>query len=1235
MFKTKGFKSFVSLFVALLLLCQTVPVWAGENYTNHWASQSIDLLLSKGIITGDRQGNINPDNLITRAEFVTVVNKTFGYSEASSSNFPDVKEGKWYYNQFALAKQAGIITGDRQGYAHPDDYVTRAEVAVILANALQLQTSKSASTFTDNQSIPAWALKSVIAMQEHNLLGGYPDGSVRAGKNLTRAEGFTIIANVLQSDLLKSTATPENSTPGDEPVTKAPATPAATQTVSANRASSGGSGGGSGGGDSATYRLTVTADVYGTVTSGNGGNYAAGAVVTIAAAPNFGYGFNGWTSSNGGTFANAGAAATTFTMPAADTTLTATFIKDDASYTLPSGVVDYGDIENLIALGRVEVLQNDAGLFRVIDGTFTSQTVNSAADAAAVLNNAASLLGRNFYADPANITVQSTADGTSYYRYSPEVNGVPVLGSQVILTVDGNGTVTGLFGTYDNRINSVYTTPAITAEAAIDIALNDYLASPAVQNLLDSLAGELALNRNDVETAFRDELATNAQLLVYAVDSGQAPVLVWAVELNSVMDENDKDNGDWTNDALADDTNGELSGLPIELESADDPPSVLEPAIPLVSHTYYIYANGAMAGGVLTQISNLQTANGNDLRPVTVKAQDELGKTRTIGLLYNPSLDMYGFHDKNRKLLTYRALYTRLPSGKLKIDLPGDLVKSESGKRILDKEAVGLHANMSASYDYYNTLGWESFDGHGARRIVSSINAAAEDDVNKYTAWDPSSQQMVFTSSRKDSNALDVVGHEFTHAVISYIVGAYPLREINPFGDPLFNYALTINVPTTGLFYKGETGALDEAYADIMGSLIENKDKASAARWSIGEDSDHGVYRNMSNPAQFGQPDNYSALTDQTWIERLNTKYPAEKDGSHDNGGVHFFSSVYSLAAYKMMTDSRTNSIPDATWTKVFYWSLFRLSSNALFLDGRKAVVASAKIVGFTKEQQQAIKDAFDAVGIVDDENIRIILRWGASPKDLDSHLTGPSATGSGGGFHIYYAAREFYDDGNYYSSTAKLVADLDHDETNSFGPEITTIRKLIPGDYYFYVHDYTNRDEAPTTALSGSGANVTIYQGDDPTPLATLYATPGYDGTIWNVVKITIDANKEVTITNIDTYSYAPVTSGFGRSLPGGNINLADPEFYRVLRNLPAKDYETVEPDQALTNVQTDALSSGEAVPLTGNDAAATAAPAESKAIAIPAAAEALTAAKDLSAAEDEPGVVTPAPVEQVQPTL
>lgn len=92
-------------------------------------------------------------------------------------------------------------------------------------------------------------------------------------------------------------------------------------------------------GSATTYTATIVAGTGGSITTGTTGQYAAGASITLKATANSNYSFNTWTTSNGGTFANATNASTTFAMPAASVTITASF-----TYTGGSGGVGGGSV---------------------------------------------------------------------------------------------------------------------------------------------------------------------------------------------------------------------------------------------------------------------------------------------------------------------------------------------------------------------------------------------------------------------------------------------------------------------------------------------------------------------------------------------------------------------------------------------------------------------------------------------------------------------------------------------------------------------------------------------------------------------------------------------------------------------------------------------------------------------------------------------------------------------------
>jgi hypothetical protein len=165
----------------------------------------------------------------------------------------------------------------------------------------------------------------------------------------------------------------------------------------------------------------------------------------------------------------------------------------------------------------------------------------------------------------------------------------------------------------------------------------------------------------------------------------------------------------------------------------------------------------------------------------------------------------------------------------------------------------------------------------------------------------------------------------------------------------------------------------------------------------------------------------------------------------------------------------------------------------------------------------------------------RIILSWGEDPSDLDSHLTGPTPDSSSR-FHIYFSDET-------YAVNDILYADLDLDDTDSLGPETTTIYQQISGVYRFSVHDYSNRNSVDSNALSSSGAQVKVYRGDSL--IAAFNVPVNQGGTLWTVFEL--DGN---TITPINAMSYESASFDI-QSNPGKKYSATDS---RLLKNLPLK---------------------------------------------------------------------------------
>ncbi|WCK52461.1 S-layer homology domain-containing protein [Aneurinibacillus sp. Ricciae_BoGa-3] len=192
------FKVIKVALASAIALSTTSAVSAASLLDNNlpWAKDSIDKMMALGAVTGYEDHTFKPDNQITRAEFVTIVNKAYNkFDQKAVANFSDVHANQWFYSQVASAKSAGYIAGYPDNTFAPDQPITRAEAAVMVAKLLNLDTSSTAGKkFTDESDLPQWALNSITALAQKQVLNGYTeDGTFRPNQDITRAEAVVML----------------------------------------------------------------------------------------------------------------------------------------------------------------------------------------------------------------------------------------------------------------------------------------------------------------------------------------------------------------------------------------------------------------------------------------------------------------------------------------------------------------------------------------------------------------------------------------------------------------------------------------------------------------------------------------------------------------------------------------------------------------------------------------------------------------------------------------------------------------------------------------------------------------------------------------------------------------------------------------------------------------------------------------------------------------------------------
>ncbi|ULO05203.1 S-layer homology domain-containing protein [Paenibacillus sp. 19GGS1-52] len=203
--KKKSIKmSVLSLFFACMLFSSFGVAFGAtasqaSDIKGHWAESQINTWIQKGLIKKYEDGSFKPDNSITRAEFFSLINRSFGFTEKAAISFSDVPSNHWAYSELAVAVKAGYITGYADGTIGPNKPISRQEVAVIVGRLLNLSANESAGTsFQDASMIADWAKYAVnTAIVSNILIGHDADSSFKPMNPLNRAEAVVALDRVI------------------------------------------------------------------------------------------------------------------------------------------------------------------------------------------------------------------------------------------------------------------------------------------------------------------------------------------------------------------------------------------------------------------------------------------------------------------------------------------------------------------------------------------------------------------------------------------------------------------------------------------------------------------------------------------------------------------------------------------------------------------------------------------------------------------------------------------------------------------------------------------------------------------------------------------------------------------------------------------------------------------------------------------------------------------------------
>ena len=165
-----------------------------RDIRGHWAETFIRVLAQQRIIAGFPDGNYRPDQLVTRAQFASIINNAFDQpAERQAIRFVDVPRNFWATNKIEQAYRMGFLEGFPGGRFGPNQNIIRVNSLIALASGLDLNPTGNVTNilnvFQDAASIPNYARNGTAAATQNQLVVNYPNpNTLNPQRQATRAD---------------------------------------------------------------------------------------------------------------------------------------------------------------------------------------------------------------------------------------------------------------------------------------------------------------------------------------------------------------------------------------------------------------------------------------------------------------------------------------------------------------------------------------------------------------------------------------------------------------------------------------------------------------------------------------------------------------------------------------------------------------------------------------------------------------------------------------------------------------------------------------------------------------------------------------------------------------------------------------------------------------------------------------------------------------------------------------
>lgn len=605
-----------------------------------------------------------------------------------------------------------------------------------------------------------------------------------------------------------------------------------------------------------------------------------------------------------------------------------------------------------------EILSGEGAVTAFIGAPFYDGIIRDENDALEALYSAVYRIGGDDTTEFECQVIQPTEDGTTYYVFQQIAGDMVVYGASVKLITDGTGHAVGL-------VSAIV--PGIQASSMDSWAIDDI---GAEQVVLDHYRGE------KLKTV---PGATEAVLLPIE-DGREQYFYVWAVYTDNIFED-----ADMAYTVHYVDQEGTfLYSTPVSQPGS---------------------AAARSGGAAAFAFEGMEQAVWSG----TVTAYDGHTEDVEIPVMIDPETEAVILGDAGRQILCadYADFFYE--------DTLSPCVATEDR---FDDEAVLTYINYIEIYDLYGTTGWDGPDGDGTPSLLlmNAVDENGEPEFNAcYTGRIQGFQVFEFDTTQPFGEAMDVVGHEFTHCFTGT--------------------SMTTNI------YLNDYGAINEGMSDVLGNLAAMMTDETDEPFVMGEKTGGIVRRVMGNPNEEMQP---AFMWDRYYLPEA-----AEGSEYNDNGGVHTNSSLLNILSYKLHEAGMP--VED----EFYYWMNVSHAMTPRTDYGQMAELLPWVMdrIG-ESEYTQVLKDAIAATGITD--------------RDI------PSTPAPGLGIiRVTFPEEQILSD---YYVTATFYY-LDSDEAFETFPALTTdeIAAALPaGRYYMSINIIEPQTEETLYAVPiGSGWEV------------------------------------------------------------------------------------------------------------------------------------------------------------------